>query len=209
MLLCLGSRAFDLRSRALVIGVVEASRVERAGALVADGADALVVDRGDGPVVDGGDGLVAAVEVLAAAHEAPVGVASTSAGVAVAAFEAGAAFAEDRLGSAGPDWLAAAAGAGATVVLAVPGAAGAAALDARAAQAEAAGIRPERIALDPGFPFPGAGRAGRPLVLDLGPRPGLATACVGVALGYRVVRTTDVRAARRVADAVAAVLEAR
>lgn len=185
-----------------MIGVVEASHLERAGALVADGADALLVAGGEGPVVE-------AVEVLAAAHEAPVGVASASAGVAVAAFEAGAAFAEDRPGSAGPEWLAAAAGAGATVVLAVPGPAGAAALDARAAQAEAAGIPPERIALDPGFPFPGAGRAGRPLVLDLGPRPALAAACVGVALGYRVVRATDVRAARRVADAVAAVLEAR
>lgn len=191
-----------------MIGVVEASNVERAGALVADGADALVVDGGDG-VVEGGVGLVEAVEVLAAAHQAPVGVASTSTGVAAAAFDVGAAFAEDGSGSAGPDWLSAAAGVGATVVLAVPGAAGAAALDARAAQAEAAGIRPERIALDPGFPFPGAGRAGHPLVLDLGPRPALATACVGVALGYRVVRTTDVRTARRVADAVAAVLEAR
>ena len=196
MFLCIGSRAFDLRSRSLVIGVVRPPDVERGDRLTGDGADALVVD--------GGDGLVEAVQALAAAVDVPVGVAAASADVAAAAFDAGAAFAEDRTGSAGPDWLAAAADAGATVFLAARGDA----VGARAADAEASGISTERIALDPGFPRPGVTGAGYPLVLDLAARPTLAAACVGLALGYRVVRTTDVRTARRVADAVAAVLEA-
>ena len=201
MLLCLGSRAFDLGSRALVIGVVEASEFAQAGRLVADGADALVVDGGDGVVRAV---VVQAVRALTAAVEVPVGVRVASAGVAAAAFDAGAAFAEDRTGSAGPDWLAAAAGAGATVVLAVRGDA----VAARPAEAEASGIPAERIALDPGFPLPGVIGGRYPLVLDLVARPTLAAACAGLALGYRVARTTDVRTARRVADAVAAVLEA-
>lgn len=106
----------------------------------------------------------------------------------------------------------------------------AASLVARAAEAQAAGITRERIAVDPGRGWApataatvlrGSGRLaalGYPVVVDLtGPAPAgsgdaavdaLAAACVGVALGCRLVRTAEPRPARRVADAVAAVLEA-
>lgn len=221
VLLRLGPRALDVRTRALVTGVVVAAPdglPARAGRLVADGADIVVVEGGEDEVVD-------AVKALVAALDVPVGVATPSAEAAAAAFEAGATLAEDRTGAAGAGWLAAAARAGATVTLAAAPAADlaaarsgatvtlaapglAVALRARAGAARAAGIDAERIALDPGRLVRPAPEVGYPLVLPLGPRPTLAAACAGVVLGYRVVRTTDVRTARRVADAVAAVLEA-
>lgn len=184
------------------MGVVRPAAAATARDLVAAGADLVVVD--------GDEGLVEAVGDLVAL-DLPVGVSTPVADVAAAAFRVGAVLAEDRTASAGTGWLAAAASAGASVTLAVapcPDDAVEAALATRAAEAERAGIAAHRIALDPGGlrrPSPGVAR---PLVLDLGPEPVLAAACVGLALGYRVVRTTDVRTARRVADAVAAVLEA-
>lgn len=207
VLLRLGSRAFDVRTRALVTAVVDAAPdglAARAGALVAAGADVLVVE--------GGDGVVKAVEVLMGVVDIPVGVATPAADLVDAALEAGATLAEDRTGEAGQEWLAAAARAGAAVALACltpsPGGRLDAALRARAAEAQAAGVAPDRIAVDPGAVIRPAPRVGYPLVLDAGKGSALAAASVGIALGYRVVRTADVRVARRVADAVAAVLEA-
>lgn len=115
--------------------------------------------------------------------------------------------------------------------------AAAASLVAGAAEAAAAGIAAGCIVVDGGLDaaapeeflalLRASGRLaalGHPLALsapdtavaaalpDLpatGRTAGLAAASVGVALGCRLVRTTDVRGARRVCDAIAAVLEAR
>ncbi|HET9442622.1 MAG TPA: dihydropteroate synthase [Acidimicrobiales bacterium] len=110
-----------------------------------------------------------------------------------------------------------------------------ASLRALADRAAGAGIRPERVVVDAGLDLdrpadqwlaglrasdllaalghplllsPGAAAPAAGAVADLGREAGLAAISVGVALGCRLVRTTDVRGARRVCDAVAAVLEA-
>ena len=109
----------------------------------------------------------------------------------------------------------------------------------RGRQAEAAGIPPERIVLDAGLDLGKTAsqsacllrasdrlsRLGWPLLLsashktflgvlfnlDLNARAGatLAAHAVGVSLGCRILRAHDVRAARRICDTLAAVMEAQ
>ena len=111
-------------------------------------------------------------------------------------------------------------------------------LAARGRQAEAAGIQPSRIVIDAGLDLgktweqswqllAGSGRLaelgyplllsasnktflGRMFDLEVGDRreASIAAHAVGVSLGCRIVRAHDVRAARRVCDVVAAILEA-
>lgn len=135
--LCLGARAYDITSRALVMGILNRTTdsffdrgahfemdrfLARAGQLVAEGADLLDVGgvkAGPGPEVSAAeelDRVVPAVSALAARFDIPISVDTWRAEVAGAAFEAGACVGNDISGFADPDYLAVAAEAGASVV---------------------------------------------------------------------------------------------
>lgn len=158
MRLTLGSRSYDLTTRALVIGVGGAPEE-----MVAEGAD----------MIDSDDGPAPAPLYRTASDEGSVGRALSGGAVLV------------RLTDPTAGELALCAAAGATVLVPA-GAAG-----------EAAGLLSDRIASDH-------------LLLDVtaADLPAAATA-VGVIGGARIVRTTDVRGARRVCDVLAAVMDAR
>jgi dihydropteroate synthase len=175
--------------------------------LVAEGADVLELsapERGD---------PTWAVSALVTAVPVPLGVVTGRSAVARAACAAGAVLASDPTGFADPDFLPSVADAGASVV----------APDLnRARRAEAAGIPPHRVVLE----LPSASAAalatapmrhatglGYPVLLStvhLGDRRAEAWAAAALALsrGCRLVRTVDVRGARRVCDVLAAILEA-
>jgi dihydropteroate synthase len=187
-LLELGSRRFDVSAHALVMGILNRTPdsffdrgayfsldafVDRAAALVADGADLLDVGgvkAGPGPEVDEEEELervVPAVEALCSRFDVPVSVDTWRSRVARDAFAAGAVMGNDISGFADPDYLAVAAAAGAAVVAThirlAPRVADpdpryddvleevAAFLGARAARAVAAGIRPARVVVDAGL----------------------------------------------------------
>jgi dihydropteroate synthase len=198
--------------------------------------------------------VVPAIEALHDRFDVPLSVDTWRASVARSAYQAGAVVGNDISGFADPDYLPAAAAAGATVVAThirlrprVPDpepryddvvADVSAFLLERARQARQAGVTDDRIVLDAGLDlgktaeqslellrasdrlrslgFPLLLSAsnktflGRMFDLDVGERDEatLAAHSLGVALGCRVLRAHDVRSARRVADAVAAVLEA-
>ncbi len=274
-MLRLGPKTFDISSRALVMGILNRTPDSfydkgtywdmdqffgLAERLVAEGADLLDVGgvkAGPGPEVTEAeelDRVVPAIEALHARFEVPLSVDTWRASVAREAYRAGAVVGNDISGFADPDYLPAAAEAGATVVAThirlgpripdpdphyddvvadVP-----AFLLERASRARAAGLTDDRIVLDAGLDLGKTAdqslellRAsdrlaalGFPLLLsasnktflgvmfglDVGDRAEatLAAHSLGVSLGCRILRAHDVRAARRVADAVAAVLEA-
>jgi dihydropteroate synthase len=133
----LGPRAFDVTTRALVMGILNRTTdsffdrgahfamdrfLARAEQLVADGADLLDVGgvkAGPGPEVTAEeelDRVVPAVEALAARFDIAISVDTWRAEVAGAAFAAGASVGNDISGFADPDYLAVAARAGASVV---------------------------------------------------------------------------------------------
>jgi dihydropteroate synthase len=135
--LALGGRRFDVRHRALVMGILNRTPdsfydrgatflldelVRRAEQLVAEGADVLDVGgvkAGPGPEVGEAeevDRVVPAIEALTARFDVPVSVDTWRAGVARASFEAGAVVGNDISGFADPDYLRTAAEAGASVV---------------------------------------------------------------------------------------------
>ncbi len=137
VLLRLGDRAFDLRTRTLVMGILNRTPdsfydkgatfsldalLRRADVLVAEGADVLDVGgvkAGPGPEVDEAeelDRVVPAIEALHARFDVPVSVDTWRASVARAGYGAGAVVGNDISGFADPDYLAVAAQAGATVV---------------------------------------------------------------------------------------------
>ena len=195
MVLRLGPRAYDLSTRALVVGVVPAGAgspgrlarlVDRAAALAGQGADVVEVAAAEAVAADR---VAAAVAAVAARVEVPVAVRTGRASVAAAAFAAGAGLGDDPTGFADEGYLAAAARAGAAVVAAHPGPAGpgavgevAAFLSERAARAGAAGVERERIVVDPG--------------LELGKPPGQALALLGASgalagLGYPLALSVD------------------
>lgn len=225
-----------------------------------EGADILDVGgvkAGPGPEVTEGeelDRVVPAVAALAARFDLPISVDTWRASVAAAAYEVGACVGNDISGFADPDYLAVAAKAEASVVAThirllprVPDprpryddvvADVRDFLVARAREAEAAGIPPERVMIDAGLDLGktaeqsltllrASGRLaalGYPLLLSasnktfLGVVLGLeidqrreasvAATALGVYRGCRIVRSHDVSGARRACDAVAAVLEA-
>lgn len=233
----------------------------RADALVAAGADALDVGgvkAGPGPEVTEGEELervVPAVRALHERHDLPVCVDTWRASVADQCFEAGAVVGNDISGFADPDYLTVAAKAGASVVathirlaprVADPDphyddvvATVCAFLERCGADAEAAGIPPNRIMVDAGLDLGKTERhslqllrasdrlvkLGYPVYLSasnkrfLGALTGRdvterahatnAAHALGIGLGCRVLRAHDVRAALRVRDVMAAVLEAR
>jgi dihydropteroate synthase len=142
VLLALGSRRYDLTTRALVMGVLNRTTdsffdagsyfdfdafLGKADELVAAGADildiggikaAVLVD-GVGPFVSEDEELervVPAVEALAARFDLPLSVDTFRASVAKAAFDAGALIGNDISGFAEPDYLPVCAEAGASVV---------------------------------------------------------------------------------------------
>lgn len=133
----LGSREYDVSTRALVMGILNrtpdsfydkgaffdmAAFIDRAAALVADGADLLDVGgvkAGPGPEVDEPEELervVPAVEALVERFDLPVSVDTWRASVADASFSAGAVVGNDISGFADPQYLTVAARHSASVV---------------------------------------------------------------------------------------------
>ena len=272
----LGPHRFDIRYRALVMGILNRTPdsffdrgdywdfdafLAKAERLVAEGADFLDVGgvkAGPGPEVTEAeelDRVVPAIQELVARFDLPISVDTWRASVARAAYAAGAVVGNDISGFADPDYLTAAAEAGASVVAThirlaprvpdpepvyddlVPDVC--AFLADRAARAVAAGIPVERVMVDAGLDL---GKTepqslellrasdalvalGHPVFLSasnkrfLGALVGtevnerreatLAAHALGIGLGCRILRAHDVRGSRRVADVMAAVLEAR
>ena len=189
MRLTLGQRTHDLRSRPLVMGILNRTRdsffdrgahyaadafLRHAERLVNDGADILDVGARPGgvgvkPVSAAEETQLAAASVamLGARFDVPISVDTTRAAVATAAFAEGAVMGNDMSGFADPDYLPAAARAGAGVVAThirlPPGVPDPEpeyddlledvkrALEELAARAVGAGVPAERIVVDPGF----------------------------------------------------------
>lgn len=137
MRLSLGSRAYDVTTRALVMGILNRTTdsfydkgtywdfdafLGKADQLVAEGADLLDVGgvkAGPGPEVTEGEELervIPAIEALHARFDVPISADTWRASVAKAAFEAGAVVGNDISGFGDPEYLAVCAAAGATVV---------------------------------------------------------------------------------------------
>ncbi len=133
----LGSRRFDIRHRAVVMGILNRTPdsfydkgsywdfdafLAKAEQLVADGADLLDVGgvkAGPGEPVGEAeelDRVIPAVEALRARFDVPLSVDTWRASVAREAFAAGAVVGNDISGFADPDYLAVCAAAGASVV---------------------------------------------------------------------------------------------
>jgi dihydropteroate synthase len=147
--------------------------LDRAATLVADGADLIDiggVKAGPGPEVSEAeelDRVIPAIEALHARIDIPISVDTWRASVARAAYRAGAVLGNDISGFADPDYLAAAAEAGAAVVATHIRLAPrvrdpepvyddvleevCSYLVARAARATAAGVSPDRVILDAGL----------------------------------------------------------
>jgi dihydropteroate synthase len=133
----LGDRHYDLTSRALVMGILNRTPdsfydrgsywdldgfFRRADQLVAEGADLLDiggVKAGPGPEVGEAeelDRVVGAIEAVGQRFDIPISVDTWRASVARASYAVGAVVGNDISGFADPDYLPAAAEAGATVV---------------------------------------------------------------------------------------------
>lgn len=274
--LALGPHRFDISHRALVMGILNRTPdsffdgglywdfdafLAKAESLVDAGADFLDVGgvkAGPGDEVTEAeelDRVVPAVIALRSRFDVPLSVDTWRASVARACYAEGACVGNDISGFADPDYLPAAAEAGASVVathirlrprVADPdptyddlhGEVAAFLVD-RAQRAEAAGIPTERIMVDAGLDL-GKTEAqsldllrhhdrlaglGWPLFLSasnkrfLGDLLGTdvddrqvgtdAAHALGIGQGARVLRAHDVRSARRVADVMARILEAR
>lgn len=184
----LGGRVFDLSARALVMGILNRTPdsfydrgshfsmpalLDRAAELVQAGADILDiggVKAGPGPAVGLDEELervVPAVAAVAGRFDVPVSVDTWNAEVAARSYEAGAVMGNDISGFADPDYLPAAARAGAAVVAThirlgprIPDPEPvyrdvvedvSAALARLAERARAAGLPPERIVVDAGL----------------------------------------------------------
>ncbi len=271
--LALGPHRFDITYRAVVMGILNRTPdsfydkgtywqfdafLSKAEQLVADGADFLDVGgvkAGPGDFVSEQeelDRVVPAVEALHARFDLPLSVDTWRASVARACYAAGAVIGNDISGFADPDYLPAAAQAGASVVATHIRLAPRVPdpdphyddvvvdvrefLRDRAAQAEAAGIPPERIMVDAGLDLgksepqsllllrssDALASLGYPVFLSASNKRFLwtlldvdvahaangtvAAHALGIALGCRVLRAHDARAARRVADTMAAIL---
>ncbi len=211
MELLLGAHCYDVTHRALVLGIVVGEGMgldpllRSADALVAAGADALEVS---------GDEVVPAVTALRARFNVPLCVRTDRASVAAAAFAEGAVVGHDRSGLADAGYLDACAAAGASVVTTAPCApravAGGLVAEAVLIDAEIDGAPTEAEALARLRALDAVVALGHPVVVAVpfGPDAAMAAHALGVALGARLLRAHDVRSARRVADTMAAILEA-
>jgi dihydropteroate synthase len=190
MRLELGDRTYDVATRSLVMAILNrtpdsffdkgahaemSAFLGRAEAVVSEGADILDVGgvkAGPGPEVTEAeelDRVIPAIEALHERFDLPISVDTWRASVAAAAYAAGAVIGNDISGFGDPEYLPAAANAGATVVAThirlaprVPDPephyddddvvrAVVEFLTDRARQAEAVGIPPARIVLDAGL----------------------------------------------------------
>jgi hypothetical protein len=207
--LALGSASFDVGERALVVAVVAPGPADGMA-----GAAALAV-------AGGADVVELPVDAVGLRLTVPVAARTGDPEAARAAAEAGAVLVSDPGGFAAPGWLEEVTAAGATVVGAVPvaGADVVGPLRALVVRALAVGVPPHRLAVEP-VPPPGT-------ALRLPPAPGLACAgapvlvscsgggagalagplAVAAVRGAALLRVPagEARAARRVADVVAAV----
>ncbi|MFN2502915.1 MAG: hypothetical protein ABR540_01550 [Acidimicrobiales bacterium] len=156
MHLTLGTQSFDLTTRALVVGTVEAAP-SRAPALVSDCAQRLVAEGADVvEVLAEEDEAIAAefVAVVVARVAVPVAIASSRWQVLAAGYAAGAVLGSHGGHEAESDFLRASAAAGASVILPCPppaheGSDRRPALMERARRAEAAGIPRQQIVVEP------------------------------------------------------------
>jgi dihydropteroate synthase len=175
------------------------------------------------------------VEAIHDRFDTPLSVETSRSSVLRTACAAGAVIGADSAGFIDPDFLPVAAAFGATVIAThrgpAPGVADVRAfLAARVACALDAGVTPDRIVVDAGLGLgkmhaqsvellrrsAELGGLGAPLLLA--PDNGFlgegdpaihAASALGVSLGCRILRVHDVKGARRVADVLAAILEAR
>lgn len=234
MLLALGPHQFDITHRAVVLGVVDPDLAPGSDELLRD-AEALLVAGAAGLTVGVASsvedaGLAVTVAALRARFGAPIVARTPSADVLGACLAEGASAGHGDAQVIGPDYLAASAVAGASVVVTSADSDAdvgsiSAALEAGARAAEAAGIPAERIVLDAGLGHPSPhdrrlevlrrhdhfATLGWPVLLSDphgSPEPGAAHA-VGVIRGARILRTRQIRAARRIAEVAARLLEAR
>jgi hypothetical protein len=162
MHLALGSRHYDLATRALVLGALGPP-----DAMVRQGADLVEACAGFG---------TASVPICAVALDEAEIDAAVAAGADII-----------RLPDPTPASLRRCAAAGVAVIVPAPAVDG----------AYAAGLPPERVVAEP-------------LLLDVTAHDSpVAATAVGVIRGARIVRTADVRGARRICDVLAAILEAR
>lgn len=229
MLLALGSHQFDVTHRAIVMGIVDRhesgpdATVRHAETHLAAGADCLSLASWQIEEIEATErhGVVTAVRALGARFDVPVCVDTSRSGVACAAYEHGAAATRDERGAIDPALLRCARDAGASVVLVEPVRAGGlgatiGALEERARDARAAEIADERILVEitVGLDADEAhrlavarnqdrvARLGWPLVhstTGAASYDEIAADAVGIMQGVRILRTRDVRAARRVA----------
>jgi len=207
--LALGSASFDVGERAVVVAVV------------GPGPTGAVAGAAARAVADGADVVELPVDHVGVPVTVPVAVRTGEPATARAAAEAGAALVLDPGGFADPGWLEGVTGAGAIAVGGVPvgGADVVGPLRALVVRAVALGVAPDRLAVEPvpasGTdlrlpPAPGLRCAGAPVLVSCaGDDPGdvsgpLAVAAVRGAALLRVPAPAA-RAARRVADVVAAV----
>lgn len=193
MVLVLGTRTFHLATRTLVVATGPGH-----------GADVVEVP-------------AAAVGEAIQTSAGPVAATVTGGEEARLACRAGAAVIVDLAGLADETTVRAAAEGGAVIVGVFDEAVDAAAMIARARAAEVAGVPPACILLSPALPAQAGMLArtrrlaslGYPLVYSAGASSTPAAVATAVVGGCRIVRTADARTARRVGDALAAVLEAR
>lgn len=193
MVLTLGARAYDVATRALVMATDPAK-----------GADLVEVPASD-------------VEQAVRTLTVPVAASVTAAEQARHACRAGATVVVDLNGLADEATVRAVAEGGAVLVGVFDEPVDPTVVVRRARAAEAVGIAPACLLLSPALrAAPGMlGRIrrlaslGYPLVYSGGDAPSAAAVATAVVGGCRMVRTADVRTARRVCDVLAAVLEAR
>ena len=209
--------------------------VAEAQRLVAAGADLLRLASADGARPE----HVAVLQAVRGAVDVPLCVAVSGGDEAGEVLASGAALVEDRGATGDPAVVHAVADAGGSLLVTVPpdlGEAVGEVLQTRAAQAEAAGLARARVVLDAGveghdaegalallhrhdrlaalgWPLaasapPSSTAAGR-LHPDDARTAALAALALAVSLGARVLWADDVRGARRTADVLAAILEAR
>ncbi len=231
VLLALGRSSTDGADRALVVAALapgpDRAVAGTAAAAVVDGADVVELDGTAADADADADAVGAAVAAVRVAVDVAVGVRTAVAAVAGRALASGAVLVADPTGFADDGYLAAVVAGGGSVVGAAPAGAGGdplAPLRDLAARARAGGVPPGRLAVelvvspDADLRLPGGSGLrclGAPVLVSVvrrgAARPDPAAVAgplaVAVVRGARLLRVApaDVRAARRVADVVAAV----
>lgn len=228
-----GGRRFDVRHRAIVLGVLACSTdsdrvLADAESLIGSGADVLELAGSASPETSEAEALAPLVEALVTKIGVPLAIDTGSARTLTNCLAGGAVVVPDL----GDDHLTAVRAAGASLLVRIPSpphgsgaeagrpervsaAQAMAAMAERGGAAAAAGIPRSKVFLDIGAAGldllrSGLASLGWPIVLStIGDDTATPTQALGIALGARILRTRDVRSARRTADVMAAVLAAR